>query len=243
MPNELIELLERIVLHNSDFANNKNLQNLLILTAIKADKTRVMDYVNRLDNYDGLELAKIAKKEQYLLFDEALQIYKKFGEHVEAVRVLITNLQNIKGAQEYAQKVNKPEVWSEIGKAYLDQFLIKEAIDAFIKAKDPSMYAMVIGTAENQDCFEDLVQFLLMARGMLKEPMIDCELVFAYAKCGARYLPDLEAFISEPTQADSLKCGDRCFDEKLYEAALLLYKQAGNNPKLASTLVKLKQYQ
>ncbi len=37
LPNELIELLERIVLHNSGFANNKNLQNLLILTAIKAD--------------------------------------------------------------------------------------------------------------------------------------------------------------------------------------------------------------
>ena len=65
MPNELIELLERIVLHNSDFANNKNLQNLLVLTAIKADKTRVMDYINRLDNYDGQELAKIAKKDQY----------------------------------------------------------------------------------------------------------------------------------------------------------------------------------
>jgi len=27
--------------------------------------------------------------------------------------------------------------------------MIKEAIDAFIKAKDPSMYALVIGTAEN----------------------------------------------------------------------------------------------
>ena len=92
MPNELIELLERIVLHNSDFASNKNLQNLLILTAIKADKTRVMDYINRLDNYDGIELAKIAQKEQYQLFDEALCIYKKFGEHVEAVRVLIANL-------------------------------------------------------------------------------------------------------------------------------------------------------
>lgn len=77
----------------------------------------------------------------------------------------------------------------------------------------------------------------------LKEQMIDSELVFAYAKCGARYLPELEAFITEPTQADPLKCGDRCFDEKLYDAALLLYKQAGNNPKLASTLVKLKQYQ
>lgn len=122
MPNELIELLERIVLHNSDFANNKNLQNLLILTAIKADKARVMDYINRLDNYDGQELAKIAKKEQYQLYDEALCIYKKFGEHVEAVRVLIENLQNIKAATEYAEKTNKPEVWTEIGKAQLDQF-------------------------------------------------------------------------------------------------------------------------
>jgi clathrin heavy chain len=37
LPHELIELLERIVLHNSGFANNRNLQNLLILTAIKAD--------------------------------------------------------------------------------------------------------------------------------------------------------------------------------------------------------------
>ena len=33
---------------------NRNLQNLLILTAIKADKTRVMDYINRLNNYDML---------------------------------------------------------------------------------------------------------------------------------------------------------------------------------------------
>jgi clathrin heavy chain len=60
MPHELIELLERIVLHNSDFSDNKNLQNLLILTAIKTDKSKVMDFINRLDNYDGAELAEIA---------------------------------------------------------------------------------------------------------------------------------------------------------------------------------------
>ena len=60
LPHELIELLERIVLHSSLFANNKILQNLLILTAIKSDHTKVMDYINRLDNYDGVELAKIA---------------------------------------------------------------------------------------------------------------------------------------------------------------------------------------
>ena len=33
---ELIDLLEKIVLHKSEFASNKNLQNLLIFTAIRA---------------------------------------------------------------------------------------------------------------------------------------------------------------------------------------------------------------
>ena len=46
LPQELIELLERIVLQGSDFSENKNLQNLLILTAIKV--TTCMYYVPAL---------------------------------------------------------------------------------------------------------------------------------------------------------------------------------------------------
>lgn len=48
----------------SDFSENRNLQNLLILTAIKADRDRVMEYINRLDNFDGPAIAKIAASEQ-----------------------------------------------------------------------------------------------------------------------------------------------------------------------------------
>ena len=81
-----------------------------------------------------------------------------------------------------------------------------------------------------------------MARSLLKETMIDSELIYAYAKCGQRYLPDLETFISEPNQADIQKCGDKCYDDKLFEAARILYSQVGNNQKLAQVLVKLKQY-
>ena len=80
-----------------------------------------MDYINRLDNYDGLKLAAIAKEEQHDLYEEALCIYKKFNEPVEAIRVLLYNLDNIRGACEYAEKVNKPEVFSELGKAQLNQ--------------------------------------------------------------------------------------------------------------------------
>jgi len=108
------------VLHNSDFADNKSLQNLLILTAIRSDTTRVMDYINRLDNYDGLKLAAVAKEPQHALYEEALCIYKKFNEPVEAIRVLLYNLENIRSATEFAEKTNKPEVFSELGKAQLD---------------------------------------------------------------------------------------------------------------------------
>ena len=48
-----------------------------------------MDYINRLDNYDGVELAKIAQVDQYQLYYEALCIYKKFGESVEAIKILL----------------------------------------------------------------------------------------------------------------------------------------------------------
>ena len=35
-------------------------QNLLIITAIKADKSRVKDYIHRLDNFDGPAVGEIA---------------------------------------------------------------------------------------------------------------------------------------------------------------------------------------
>lgn len=78
LPGELIELLEKIVLQSSAFSGNHNLQNLLILTAIKADKSRVMDYINRLDNFDGPAVGDIAVGSE--LYEEAFAIFKKFNQ-------------------------------------------------------------------------------------------------------------------------------------------------------------------
>ncbi|ETO07765.1 clathrin heavy chain, partial [Reticulomyxa filosa] len=89
LPNELIKLLERIVLSNSvdyNFCNNKNLQNLLIITAIKAGPTCVAGYVERLDNC-------VCISEQYKLHEEEFLIYKKLKKGLEATQVLLENLQ------------------------------------------------------------------------------------------------------------------------------------------------------
>ena len=104
MPEELIELLEKIVLQTSAFSNNPNLQNLLILTAIKADKTRVMEYVNRLDDFNGPEVGEIAAGNE--LYEEALAIYKKFNLHVDAMNILIESIEDIGRAMEYASRVD-----------------------------------------------------------------------------------------------------------------------------------------
>lgn len=146
-------------------------------------------------------------------------------------------------AQEFAEKTNIAEVWSELGSAQLDKNLLKECISSFIKANNPSKFMMVINIGKNQDCFEELIQFLHMARKTLKERIIDSELIFCYAKCGDKYLGEIENFINEPNQANLVETGDRCSENKLYNAAKLLYHKAGNSQKLAVTYVMLKQFQ
>lgn len=102
LPNELIELLEKIVLDSSVFSDHRNLQNLLILTAIKADRTRVMEYINRLDNYDAPDIANIAINNE--LYEEAFAIFKKFDVNTSAIQVLIDQVNNLDRAYEFAER-------------------------------------------------------------------------------------------------------------------------------------------
>jgi len=68
-----------------DLCSSRNLQNLLILTAIKADRTRVMEYITRLDNYDAPDIASIAIGSE--LYEEAFAIFKKFDVNTSAIQV------------------------------------------------------------------------------------------------------------------------------------------------------------
>ena len=129
LPIELIELLEKIILEPSPFSENKNLQNLLMLTAIRADKGKVVGYINKLQNYDINEIARIAT--EHGLFEEAFTIYKKYEQHAQAMNVLVEHIVSIDRGLDYANKVQKPEVWSRLAKAQLDGLRIKDAIGLY----------------------------------------------------------------------------------------------------------------
>jgi clathrin heavy chain len=237
---ELISLLEKIVLHNSEFSTFKPLQNLLIITAIKTDRSRVMDYINRLDNYDGVKIANIARGEDYKLYEEAFTIYQKIGEFVEAINVLIYSIESLQRAAEFAEKVNKPEVWTILGKAYLDQYMVSEAIEAFLKSQDSTYFLEVINAAQNEEKWEDLHTYLEMARKTKKDASIDSELVFGLSKMGK--LAEIEAFVAQQSSADYQKVGEKCFQNRLFEAAKILFTKIKSNARIASCLVHLKQY-
>ena len=63
------------------------------------------------------------------------------------VQVLIDHVSNLDRAYEFAEKCNEPAVWSQLARAQLSHGLVKEAIDSYIKADDPSQYMEVVDVA------------------------------------------------------------------------------------------------
>ena len=65
--------------------------------------------------------------------------------------------------------MNRRDVWSKLGRAQLEHgSYTREAMESFVKATDPDMYLMVIGAANQEQLYEELIVFLLMAREKLK---------------------------------------------------------------------------
>ena len=229
LQSELMDLLEKLVLHNNEFSKNKSLQNLLILTAISSDTSKVKSFLNRLDEYDGNEIAV-----------KCVEYDQKLKRPDDAINVLIQNINDLKRAAIYAEKINIPSVWGKLGRAQLNAHEIEEAIDSLIKANDCEMYHEVINEAEQQGKFEELIKFLTMARNLKKDKFIDGELVYSLSRCNK--LQELEALLSQSNINDLNNIADRLFDERFYEPAKIIYENLGNNARLASCFVHLKNY-
>ncbi|CCH60283.1 hypothetical protein TBLA_0C04870 [Henningerozyma blattae CBS 6284] len=236
---ELIELLEKIVLEPTAFSDNVALQGLLLLSAIKYEPTKVQGYLGRLEKYDPNEIGPLCV--DHGLNEEAFEIYDKHNMNTDALKVLIENINSLERAQDYAEKMEKPELWSELGSAQLNASQIPAAIESFIKADDPSNYREVINAAEAAGEFENLIPYLSMARKTLKESKIDSCLILAYAQLGK--LHEIESTLTTSNSANMEEVGDKLIELKNYKAAKLCYSSVSNYSKLASTLVYLDDFQ
>ena len=239
LPAELIELLEKIILEPSPFSENASLQNLLMLTAAKVDKGRLMEYIHQLSAYNGDEIANMCISVG--LFEEAFEIYKKEDKHAEATQVLVEHIVSIDRAQEYAESAELPEVWSKVAKAQLDGLRISDAIESYIRAEDPSNHNEVIEMATHAGKDEELIKYLRMARRTQREPAVDTALAFSYAR--TNQLSDLEDFLHATNVTDIEASGDKAYAEGYHQAAKIFFTSISNWAKLATTLVHLEEYQ
>jgi clathrin heavy chain len=163
--------------------------------------------------------------------------------------VLIDHIKDLERATEFADRVNEPEVYSRLAKAFSDQGNVKAAIGTappsnpyqsfpphptllsfFLSLsvpgsspgqstssrptirtttatssaplrrceislrRSPVPCLSVLTSTAQTDQYADLARYLQMCRKKVKEPIIDSELVYAYAKTNK--LAELEEFIN-----------------------------------------------
>lgn len=80
----------------------------------------------------------ISFKSQYVI---------SYSAALSCPQVLIEHIGNLDRAYEFAERCNEPAVWSQLARAQLQRDLVKEAIDSYIKAIDPSAYMEVVNAA------------------------------------------------------------------------------------------------
>lgn len=80
------------------------------------------------------------------------------------LQVLIEHIGNLDRAYEFAERCNEPAVWSQLARAQLQRDLVKEAIDSYIKAVDPSAYMEVVNAASKNSKQWLYRMFLLHSR-------------------------------------------------------------------------------
>ncbi|RZF40357.1 hypothetical protein LSTR_LSTR008787 [Laodelphax striatellus] len=240
---ELLELLERLIFDNttlSEFSTNGTLQNLLLLTAIKTDKSRVLEYINRLNAYDPAIISSVAINNG--LYEEVTSIYAKFNDNANAILTIINYLDDMERANNFAERCSEAIVWSHLAEAQLEKGMIKKAIESFINADDPSKFMDVIEKAgDNLLYLEELKDFLIMAKKKINNSFIDDELLYIYAI--SKQYTDMKEFLSKSNQADLMKLGERCFNNSMFEAAKIFFDNIPNFAALASTCVCLNEFE
>lgn len=238
---DLIALLERLLFDGgaaASFRGNRNLHNLLLLTAISTAPERVQEFVDQLDNFDAPEVASVAL--QHGLYEEAFTLYRRANMHVEAIGVLVEHVGSIERAREYAEKMGRKDVWAALGRAQRARQLFHDAVDSFIRADDPSDHGEMIAAGRSAGAWDDLLRYLQMARNRLRDATIESELLYVLARLNQ--LQQLTAIVSAPNIAHVQAVGERCQAEGLYEAARILFSSISNFARLAATLVHLQDY-
>eukprot|EP00924_Labyrinthula_sp_SR-Ha-C_P001550 maker-scaffold_18-snap-gene-1.5-mRNA-1 protein AED:0.42 eAED:0.42 QI:0/0/0/0.66/1/1/3/0/1799 len=263
MPNELIDLLDKLILQPDSTFTTSSLENLLLLTAVKTRREKVMYYIKVLKTYDGENIAEACLNQAEPLTEEALEIYINKNLNVKAMEVIIDYLNDVERAVDFAKSLNfigntfdndlerrqeKKDVLSVLARHLHQKGEIKEALTYYIEAANPAHFAPLITSTKElnqEEVYAVLVEFLQMARKKQKEKLIDTTLVYAYCKLGQ--MKQLEQFLLTPNLAEVGKIAQEIYNEpqasqKDLETCIILFSNDSNHKMLSLCYLKLKRF-
>lgn len=114
-----------------------------------------------LKDEDGKKLATQAGKDKQ--FNEAFLINSHFKLNIDAIKVLIDDLNDFDKALEFARSQDQQDVWKELGRGYLQYGNFAQALETFQKHQVPTLYDSVMKKAPEFSEWEEVVRFLRMS--------------------------------------------------------------------------------
>jgi hypothetical protein len=118
-----------------------------------------MDYVNRLNSYDGPDFAKLALSDPYRLYEEACLIYKTAAAKAMPWTPSSPTLSHTSAPRSSLRDGTIPPFGA--GRlTQLENNWISDAIDSYLSSENPTDFSGVIQAAEREDHSVDLTRYL-----------------------------------------------------------------------------------
>jgi len=161
------------------------------------------------------------------------------GMEEEAMRILIDCIHSLPRAQAFAEKIDRPSVWTMLAEASLVECDVEAAVDALLRAENVDFLSKVTQASERSSNYAFLAKYVSMVRSSSKSraPEVETEILYCLVKIGD--IVELQNFVETSKLADFHSVANRCRSEKLYEAACVLFQKCNDMNALSLTYAEM----
>eukprot|EP00477_Mikrocytos_mackini_P000219 GAHX01000232.1.p1 GENE.GAHX01000232.1~~GAHX01000232.1.p1 ORF type:complete len:1782 (-),score=358.81 GAHX01000232.1:21-5333(-) len=241
---DLLELLEQIIIKNknSTLCRDKNLQNLLILTAIKSDKVKVEEYISTLNNYDYKSIGEMAQK--YELNEEAVTIFTKGNLLTNCFSVLLNRQHDYNRAYLVASDKNSQgmhDAFRLLIEAAVGSNFVKEGIELATEKKEIRVLKAIMNLSIDSNKYNDeILTYLETIKNVTRDNIVIDSILKILAK--KQDIVKLNKFLAENPNVAIERIANDCFAERSFEVAAVLFEKLNRHEKTGLCYIEIKDF-
>eukprot|EP00727_Mastigamoeba_balamuthi_P004755 m51a1_g14278 putative clathrin heavy chain 1 (1061) ;mRNA; f:355150-358423 len=194
---------------------------LLVLAGKEGDKAKFYSFLESFDKVESSVAVEICL--YHKLFEEAYALIERTQLYADSFGAFGVQISGANKSKSFSERVNPPDAWSMLARAFVDKGEWREAVLSFKNAQ----------AAAKEDRMPD---FIGVIAG--RTPEVQTEIAYACVSTGN--VSDMELLVAHPSASVDLSLvADRCFDNGFFDGAKYLYTRLSSYERLAITLVRL----